>query len=212
LITKLVLLKLLTEYFPDLSPIQLNQFEVLEALYYYWNSKINLISRKDISFFYEKHVLHSLSIAKVIRFKPLSEVLDVGTGGGFPGIPLAILFPNTKFYLIDSIGRKLKVVNKISNSLKLKNIEIKNINAKNFNRKVDFVISRAVTSMDKFVPLIINNFKIKNKHKLKNGILCLKGGDLNEELINFPKSKEYEISFFFKESFFYKKKVVYISF
>jgi 16S rRNA (guanine527-N7)-methyltransferase len=190
LITKLVLLKLLTEYFPDLSPIQLNQFEVLEALYYYWNSKINLISRKDISFFYEKHVLHSLSIAKVIRFKPLSEVLDVGTGGGFPGIPLAILFPNTKFYLIDSIGRKLKVVNKISNSLKLKNIEIKNINAKNFNRKVDFVISRAVTSMDKFVPLIINNFKIKNKHKLKNGILCLKGGDLNEELINFPKSKE----------------------
>ena len=197
-------------YFPELTYIQKNQFQKLEELYHDWNSKINVISRKDIDELYTKHVLHSLAIAKIVKFEPESYILDVGTGGGFPGIPLAILFPETRFYLIDVILKKINVVKAVAESLGLKNVKAEQIRAENVKGDYDFIISRAVTNMPDFVLWIKDKIKKENKHKLQNGILYLKGGDLTEELKDFPKATEYNISEFFDNEFFETKKVVHL--
>ena len=197
-------------HFPDLTDIQKLQFEKLEAVYKDWNSKINVISRKDIDELYTKHVLHSLAIAKVQKFEPGTYILDVGTGGGFPGIPLAILFPETRFYLIDVILKKINVVNAVAEALELKNVKAEQKRAENVKGDYDFIVSRAVTNMPDFVSWIKDKIKKKNKHELKNGILYLKGGDLTEELASFPKATEYAISDFFENEFFETKKVVHL--
>jgi len=203
-------LDILENYFPDLSSRKKKQFTQLESLYGEWNEKINIISRKDITELYERHVLHSMSIARLIEFAPKSQILDVGTGGGFPGIPLAILFPQVDFYLIDSIGKKIKVVQEISQALDLRNVEARHQRAQEFKRPIDFVVSRAVTKMETFVPWVKKNITKKSKHNLPNGILFLKGGDLKEELQNFPKSKVFKLSEFFEEEFFETKKIVHL--
>jgi 16S rRNA (guanine527-N7)-methyltransferase len=198
------------KYFPDLSEIQKNQFQNLEQLYQDWNSKINVISRKDIDELYTKHVLHSLAIAKIQRFEPGTYILDVGTGGGFPGIPLAILFPETRFYLIDVILKKINVVKAVAESLGLTNVKAEQMRAENVKGDFDFIVSRAVTNMPDFVGWVKDKIKKNNKHELKNGILYLKGGDLTEELKDFPKAKEYNIADFFANEFFETKKVVHL--
>jgi len=203
-------LKRIVHYFPSLSQEQIKQFNQLEELYKFWNAQINVISRQDIDSLYQKHVLHSLGIAKAQIFKSGSRVLDVGTGGGFPGIPLAIMFPKTQFYLIDSIGKKIKVVQAIATSLGLKNIEARHQRAQEFKQPVDFIVSRAVTRMEDFVPWVSKNIKNKGNHRLNNGILYLKGGDLSEELKPFPQAQEIELSACFEEDFFQTKKVVYL--
>jgi 16S rRNA (guanine527-N7)-methyltransferase len=197
-------------YFPDLTELQLQQFQQLETLYHDWNSKINVISRKDIDELYLKHVLHSLAIAKIQKFEPGTYVLDVGTGGGFPGIPLAILFPETRFYLIDVILKKINVVKAVAEALKLQNVKAEQIRAENVKGDFDFIVSRAVTNMPDFVSWIKDKIKKQNKHELANGILYLKGGDLTEELKDFPRATEYDISAFFKADFFETKKVVHL--
>lgn len=196
--------------FPNLTEKQQSQFSLLEKLYRDWNAQINVISRKDLSEFYERHVLHALGIAKIITFKRGARVLDVGTGGGFPGIPLAILFPETRFILIDSIGKKIKVVNAVHESLGLNNVEASQVRAEDFKGKVDFIVSRAVTKMDSFVPWVKKNISPKHKHAMKNGILYLKGGDLSEELLNFPKAECFDLKDYFDTPFFETKKVVYL--
>lgn len=200
----------LIEIFPSLSASQIEKFKNMPILYEDWNSKINVISRKDINFFYERHLLHSLGIAKVVQFLPNAKILDVGTGGGFPGIPLAILFPQTHFFLIDSIGKKIKVVEEVTAALELKNISVSKIRAENFNEKVDFVVSRAVTKMDVFVPWVKKNIRSTHKHSIKNGILYLKGGDLTQELFKFPKAQQFDLAQHFNDAFFQMKKVVYV--
>jgi 16S rRNA (guanine527-N7)-methyltransferase len=197
-------------YFPDLTETQKEQFQNLAALYQDWNAKINVISRKDIQELYTKHVLHSLAIAKIQPFEPGTYVLDVGTGGGFPGIPLAILFPETRFYLIDVIAKKINVVKAIAESLNLKNIKAEQMRAENVKGDFDFIVSRAVTNMPDFVSWVKDKIKKINKHELKNGILYLKGGDLTNELATFPKATEYNISDFFDNAFFETKKVVHL--
>lgn len=196
--------------FPDLTEKQVLQFQKLEALYQDWNSKINVISRKDIDELYTKHVLHSLAIAKIQPFEAGAYVLDVGTGGGFPGIPLAILFPETRFYLIDVIAKKIKVVQAVVDGLGIKNVKAEQMRAENVKGDYDFIVSRAVTNMPDFVSWIKDKIKKQNKHKLPNGILYLKGGDLTEELKDFPKATEYNIAHFFSDEFFETKKVVYL--
>ena len=198
------------KYFPDLTDNQKLQFQNLEALYHDWNAKINVISRKDIDELYTKHVLHSLAIAKIQPFMPGSYVLDVGTGGGFPGIPLAILFPETRFFLIDVILKKINVVKAVAEALELKNVKAEQLRAENVKGDYDFIVSRAVTNMPDFVSWIKDKIKKQNKHELKNGILYLKGGDLSEELKDFPKATEYNISDFFEPDFFETKKVVHL--
>ncbi|TGD57729.1 16S rRNA (guanine(527)-N(7))-methyltransferase RsmG [Flavobacterium humi] len=198
------------KYFPNLTEAQIAQFEKLEALYQDWNAKINVISRKDIDELYVKHVLHSLAIAKVQPFEPGTYVLDVGTGGGFPGIPLAILFPETRFYLIDVIAKKIKVVQAVADALELKNVKAEQMRAENVKGDFDFIVSRAVTNMPDFVSWIKDKIKKQQKHALPNGILYLKGGDLAEELKDFPKVSEYNISTFFAPDFFETKKVVHL--
>ncbi|RTY87520.1 16S rRNA (guanine(527)-N(7))-methyltransferase RsmG [Flavobacterium sp. GT3R68] len=198
------------KYFPNLTELQLQQFQKLEALYHDWNSKINVISRKDIDELYVKHVLHSLAIAKIQKFEPGTFVLDVGTGGGFPGIPLAILFPETRFYLIDVILKKINVVKAVAEVLELKNVKAEQIRAENVKGDFDFIVSRAVTNMPDFVSWIKDKIKKQQKHQLANGILYLKGGDLTEELKDFPKATEYNISDFFEGEFFETKKVVHV--
>jgi len=198
------------KYFPNLTDIQKRQFEKLEELYQDWNAKINVISRKDIDELFTKHVLHSLAIAKIQKFEPGTYVLDVGTGGGFPGIPLAILFPETRFYLIDVILKKINVVKAVSEALELKNVKAEQIRAEKVKGDFDFIVSRAVTNMPDFVSWIKDKIKKQNKHELKNGILYLKGGDLTEELKDFPKATEYNISEFFDNEFFETKKVVHL--
>ena len=190
------------KYFPDLTDHQILQFQKMEALYYEWNAKINVISRKDIDELYTKHVLHSLAIAKIQPFEPWTYVLDVGTGGGFPGIPLAILFPETRFYLIDVILKKINVVKAVAEILELKNVKAEQMRAENVKGDYDFIVSRAVTNMPDFVSWIKDKIKKQNKHELSNGILYLKGGDLTEELASFPKATEYNISEFFENEFF----------
>jgi 16S rRNA (guanine527-N7)-methyltransferase len=200
----------LTKYFPELTVLQQYQFEKLYGLYLEWNAKINVISRKDMDAFYERHVLHSLGIAKVISFQSNTHILDVGTGGGFPGIPLAILFPEVQFELIDSIGKKVKVVKEVSQALGLQNSSAQQLRAEAFTGKVDFVVSRAVTQMESFVPWVQKKIKPESKHSLQNGILYLKGGDLTEELKSFPAAEHYELKRFFKSPFFETKKVVHL--
>lgn len=200
----------LLKYFPDLTEKQLNQFKQLQELYAFWNAQINVISRKDIDELYVRHVLHSLGISKVQAFLPNAKILDVGTGGGFPGIPLAILFPETNFYLIDSIGKKIKVVTEISNALELQNVTAKQIRAELVKDEFDFIVSRAVTTMPEFVNWTKGKIAKKQRHDLKNGILYLKGGDLTEELKSFPNAKVYALSNYFEEDFFETKKVVHL--
>jgi len=198
------------KHFPNLTEIQVAQFTKLEELYKEWNARINVISRKDIDELYTRHVLHSLGIAKVQEFKPGSWVLDVGTGGGFPGIPLAILFPETKFYLIDVIAKKIKVVQEVANGLGLENVKAEQIRAENVKGDFDFIVSRAVTNMPDFVLWVKEKIKKKQNHELKNGILYLKGGDLTEELQDFPKATLYNLSDYFEDEFFETKKVVHL--
>jgi 16S rRNA (guanine527-N7)-methyltransferase len=202
---------LLEQYFPDLSPEQKQQFAALEELYQYWNAQINVISRKDTDHFYERHVMHSLAIAKVMPFLPGAQVLDIGTGGGFPGIPLAILFPEVDFHLVDSIGKKIKVVQEVANGLGLKNVRASHARAETIKERYDFIVSRAVTQMPVFLTWVKGKSGKKNAHPFKNGILYLKGGDLSEELagIKYP-YKEFPIANFYKEAFFETKKVVYV--
>ena len=198
------------KYFPDLTENQIEQFRKLESLYLDWNAKINVISRKDIEQLYVKHVLHSLAIAKVQKFEPGTYVLDVGTGGGFPGIPLAIMFPETRFYLIDVIMKKIIVVQAVAESIGLKNVKAEQLRAENVKGDFDFIVSRAVTNMPDFYSWVKDKIKKQNKHELKNGILYLKGGDLTEELKDFPKATEYAIADFFDNEFFETKKVVHL--
>jgi len=193
-----------------LTDIQKEQFAKLDFLYHDWNAKINVISRKDIDELYTKHVLHSLGIAKIIQFKPGTYVLDVGTGGGFPGIPLAILFPETRFFLIDVIAKKIKVVQAVAEALELKNVKAEQLRAELVKGDFDFIVSRAVTNMPDFVSWVKDKIKKKSKHELKNGILYLKGGDLTEELKDFPKATEYNLSDYFEDEFFETKKVVHL--
>jgi 16S rRNA (guanine527-N7)-methyltransferase len=202
---------LLSSYFPDLSPEQIRQFEALEDLYQTWNAQINVISRKDTDHFYDRHVLHSLAIAKIVQFLPGSSVLDIGTGGGFPGIPLAILFPEVQFHLVDSIGKKIKVVQEVAASLGLQNVQASHARAETIKDRYDFIVSRAVTQMPVFLTWVKGKSAKKNLHNLKNGVLYLKGGDLSEELagLRYP-VKEFPISEFYKEEFFETKKVVYV--
>ena len=201
---------IIQKYFNDLTIEQLSQFAKLELLYKDWNSKINVISRKDINELYLRHVLHSLSIAKLISFKDDTCILDVGTGGGFPGIPLAILFPNCRFHLVDSIQKKITVVNNVVKELDLKNVKTSCSRVETISEKYDFVVSRAVTNMKDFVSWI--KFKINKKsfNDFKNGVLYLKGGDLEDELKSFKNVKTFELSEIFNEDFFIQKKVVYL--
>ncbi len=202
---------LILSYFPELSETQLTQLDRLEELYLEWNAKINVISRKDMEQFYIHHVLHSLGIAKVMRFEPGTKVLDIGTGGGFPGIPLAIFFPDTHFHLVDSIGKKITVVKEVARALKLSNVEAQQIRAEELVRKYDFVISRAVTRMVNFYPWVKGKIKREDFNEFQNGILYLKGGDVNEEMEELDKSYvTYHLSDYFKEDFFETKKVVYM--
>ena len=198
------------KHFPNLTDIQLEQFSKLEGFYKDWNAKINVVSRKDIDELYTRHVLHSLGIAKVQPFEPGTKILDVGTGGGFPGIPLAILFPETSFYLIDVIGKKIKVVQEVAKGLGLQNVKAEQIRAENVKGEFDFVVSRAVTNMPDFVKWVKDKVKKKQLHELKNGILYLKGGDLTEELQDFPKATLYNLSDYFEDEFFETKKVVHL--
>jgi len=200
----------IVKYFPNLTDTQLEQFRKLEVLYKDWNAKINVISRKDIDELYTKHVLHSLGIAKVMTFEPGAKVLDVGTGGGFPGIPLAILFPETDFYLIDVIAKKIRVVNEVAQGLGLQNVKAEQMRAENVKAEFDFIVSRAVTNMPDFYKWVKDKIRKKSNHELKNGILYLKGGDLTEELQDFPKATLYNLSDFFEDEFFETKKVVHL--
>ncbi|MFK8298908.1 16S rRNA (guanine(527)-N(7))-methyltransferase RsmG [Capnocytophaga cynodegmi] len=200
----------INKYFNNLTEKQISQFEKLKPVYEQWNAKINVISRKDMDSFYERHVLHSLAIAKIVSFLADSEVLDVGTGGGFPGVPLAILFPQTKFTLVDSIGKKIKVVEEVCKELDIKNVTAINSRVEQIDKKFDFIVSRAVTQMPEFVKWVRGKIKKSSKHSLDNGILYLKGGDLTEELVSFKNIQLYEISNFFSEDFFETKKVVYL--
>ncbi|MBT8183813.1 MAG: 16S rRNA (guanine(527)-N(7))-methyltransferase RsmG [Eudoraea sp.] len=201
---------IILKYFPNLSDLQKKQFEDLGVLYQDWNKKINVVSRKDIDELYLRHVLHSLGIAKFLEFKPEAEILDVGTGGGFPGIPLAILFPETSFTLVDAIGKKIKVVDKVVEGLQLKNVVTRNCRAENLERQYDFIVSRAVAAMPTFVHWVKGRIKKISTHRYKNGILYLKGGDISEELKSYPKAKVYPLKDFFDEDFFETKKLVYL--
>ena len=200
----------LLHYFPNVTAHQISQFELLSTLYKDWNLKINVVSRKDIDEIYLRHVLHSLAIAKVQPFLPGSSVLDVGTGGGFPGIPLAILFPEVQFHLVDSIGKKIKVVQQVADGLGLKNIKVTNARVETITGQYDFIVSRAVAQMETFVRWVKNRVAKKSNHDLKNGILYLKGGDLTQELALFPKAKIYLLSSYYKEVFFDTKSVVHL--
>jgi 16S rRNA (guanine527-N7)-methyltransferase len=197
-------------YFDNLTPKQKGQFEALEDLYQYWNSRINVVSRKDMSQFVVRHLLHSLAIAKVQAFLPGAKIIDVGTGGGFPGVPLAILFPETQFILVDSIGKKIKVVDAVVEALQIENVVTLHSRIEGVDEQADFIVSRAVTAMDHFVPWVRPKIKKKGMHHRKNGILYLKGGDLSEELRDFPKAEQFALSDHFDDPFFETKKVVYL--
>ena len=204
-------MQIIQKYFPNLNEKQLQLFGQLESLYAEWNAQINVISRKDFPEFYERHVLHSLAVAKFIRFTPGTKILDVGTGGGFPGIPLAIYFPEVKFHLVDSIGKKIKVVNHVYQSLGLKNVSAEQIRAEQIKDKYDFVVSRAVTQLPEFVSWVRNNISQKNSNALPNGIIYLKGGDITSEIQPFKKIVYVEeISNYFDETFFETKKIVHL--
>ncbi len=204
-------MELIKKYFPDLEQEQYARFERLLPLYTTWNAQINVISRKDMAHFYERHVLHSMGIAKVRSFEKGLDVLDIGTGGGFPGIPLAILFPETHFHLVDSIGKKIKVVQAVADALELKNVKAEHARAEKIKGTYDFIVSRAVTHIDRFLPWTRGKIKkARNKTGLANGILYLKGGFITDEFINVKQYTPYALSSYFKEPFFDTKKVVHI--
>ena len=202
---------LILKYFPDLTEEQKRQFAALYDLYLDWNSKINVISRKDIENLYEHHVLHSLGIAKVIRFRPGTQIMDLGTGGGFPGIPLAILFPEVYFHLVDSIGKKVRVASEIANSIGLKNVTFRHARAEEEKGKFDFVVSRAVMPLTDLLKIIRKNISSKQQNALPNGLICLKGGELGTEtMLVKNKTTLWDLKEFFEEEFFETKKVVYV--
>lgn len=201
---------LLLNYFPNLTNKQIEQFSKLQDLYKDWNLKINVVSRKDIDELYLRHVLHSLGIAKVMSFKPGAKVMDVGTGGGFPGIPLAILFPETQFHLVDSIGKKIKVVNEVAEGLGLENVRTTHGRVEEVKDTYDFIVSRAVAQMETFVRWTKGKIAKKQNHDLKNGILYLKGGDLTQELQKYTSATIYDLPNYFDEPFFETKKVVHL--
>lgn len=201
---------LVLNYFPEISEAQKQQFSQLSEVYEDWNLKINVVSRKDIDELYVRHVLHALGIAKIQQFLPGSKVIDVGTGGGFPGIPLAILFPEVHFTLVDAIGKKIKVVNEVVESLGLQNVTTINDRVENVKGSFDFIVSRAVAAMPTFVHWVKGKIKKESLHDRKNGILYLKGGDLSEELKDYRNAQEFQLSDYFKEDFFETKKVVYL--
>lgn len=204
-------MEIIHKYFPTLTSEQLERFKQLQPLYKEWNDKINVISRTDIDNLYERHVLHSLAIAKVINFQPDTKILDVGTGGGFPGIPLAIFFPEVQFHLVDAIGKKIKVVQEVAQAAGLKNVKAEHQRAEKLKPPYDFVTARAVTNFPKFYNWVKHLIGPSSKHTLKNGFLYLKGGDFTEELAGVPlKSKVYDIADFFDEPFFETKNVVHL--
>lgn len=203
-------LELILKYFPEISEDQQQKFSLLQELYQDWNLKINVVSRKDIDELYLRHVLHSLGIAKVQTFKPGASILDVGTGGGFPGIPLAILFPDTRFHLVDSIGKKIKVVEEVTEGLGLQNLIATNARVEEIGGYYDFIVSRAVAVMPTFEYWVRGKIAKESRHELPNGILYLKGGDLTEELADYPKATVYDLSDYFEEDFFETKKVVHL--
>ncbi len=204
-------MELILKYFPNLTTAQKAQFEALYALYIEWNEKINVISRKDIENLYEHHVLHSLAIAEILHFQPGTTILDVGTGGGFPGIPLAILFPDSIFILIDSIGKKIKVGTEVATAIGLKNITLKHLRVQDEKDKYDYVVSRAVMPLDDLIKLIRKNISKKQKNALPNGLICLKGGELHHEVLPYKNIADlYEVSDYFEEEFFKTKKAVYV--
>jgi 16S rRNA (guanine527-N7)-methyltransferase len=203
---------LIRKYFPGLSTNQLNDFERLYDLYHYWNQRINVISRKDIDSLYEKHVLHSLSIAKAITFIPETKIADIGTGGGFPGIPLAIFYKDVQFTLVDSIAKKIKVVNDIIRQLELKNCRALTCRAEELQEHFEFVVSRAVTSLPVFFKWVKPIAKYSLRNEMENGIIYLKGGEFNDELAPFKKKKVFDIHTYFEEAFFVTKKIVYLPF
>ena len=202
--------QLIFKHFPNLTQLQQAQFKALEGLYQDWNLKINVVSRKDIEELYLRHVLHSLAIAKFIQFKPGSEVLDVGTGGGFPGIPLAILFPETKFTLVDAIGKKIKVVQEVVAGLELQNVTAKHQRVEEEKNQFDFIVSRAVAAMPTFMRWVKGRIKKLSEHEIKNGILYLKGGDLSEELQDYKTVQIYPLTDYYQDPFFETKKLVYL--
>jgi 16S rRNA (guanine527-N7)-methyltransferase len=202
---------LISKYFPDLTPAQQQQYRQLPELYQFWNNQINVISRKDIDLLFERHVLHSLGIAKVMPFLPGENVLDVGTGGGFPGIPLAIMFPDTQFYLVDSIGKKIKVVTEVAKAIGLKNLKAEHIRAEQAPGQFDFVVSRAVTQLREFYPWVKGKFNKTSKNTLPNGILYLKGGDLAQEITESGLVvQQFHLKDYFTEEFFETKQVIYV--
>lgn len=203
--------QIIFDHFPELTDLQKSQFEQLDALYREWNAKINVISRKDIDNLYSHHVLHSLGIAKVVNFRPGTRLLDVGTGGGFPGIPLAILFPECEFVLVDSIGKKIKVANAVIEALGLTNVTALHRNVMEEKRKFDFVVSRAVMDTGELVKLVRKNVARESKNSLPNGLICLKGGDLTNELAPFKRAAEtWNLADYFKDEFFETKQVTYV--
>ena len=205
-------MELILKYFPNLSEQQKTQFAALYDLYTDWNSKINVISRKDITNLYEHHVLHSLGIAKVINFTPDTQIMDLGTGGGFPGIPLAILFPEVQFHLVDSIGKKVKVATEIANAIGLKNVTFRHCRAEEEKRKFDFVVSRAVMPLGDLIKIIRKNIRQEQNNALPNGLICLKGGELEQETMPVKhKTMLYDLKNEFTEDFFKTKKVVYVT-
>ncbi len=202
---------LILKYFPNITERQREQFAALLPLYEDWNSKINVISGKDMEHFYEHHVLHSLAIAKVMQFRPMAEILDVGTGGGFPGVPLAIMFPDARFTLVDSIGKKIKVVADVVSQVGLTNVKSMQARAEAVEGEFDFVVSRAVTALPEFVPWVKDKISHSQYHPIRNGILYLKGGDLEAELRPFAKKvRTWDIADIFTEEFFETKKVIYL--
>ena len=205
-------LEIILKYFPELSNIQKNKLALASELYTDWNTKINLISRNDVDNILEHHFLHSLSIAKVIKFMPKTKIMDVGTGGGFPGIPLAIMFPKVDFYLIDTIGKKIKVVQDIIEKLDLENVKAEQKRAENVkNQQFDFIVSRAVTRLPEFIAWVNNNISKRQKNTLKNGILYIKGGDVLEEIAYTNKNYQiFELSKIFEEPFFETKKIIHL--
>ena len=203
-------MELILKYFNDLTQDQIDKFTKLEALYQDWNLKINVVSRKDIDELYLRHVLHSLAIAKLIQFKDGSKIMDVGTGGGFPGIPLAIMFPNCSFHLVDSIAKKLKVVDEVVEGLGLTNVKTTHTRVEEVNETYDFIVSRAVAAMPTFVHWVKGKIAKEQKHDLKNGIIYLKGGDLGEELQDYKTAKIYYLTDYYSEDFFETKKIVHL--